>query len=154
MGYYALILPLSPLRGSGGQTASDPPPFLRKRYVRQKENASQAQEEMKEKGVTVMIGLLGPGKKMAEKGDGLLEDDMECPLATQDEVVNKGNKQKAILTANYGPSEGEKMCGNCEYGEKLKGCGLGKDEVFCEIFEFKCKSSNVCDAWDSGDEED
>jgi hypothetical protein len=45
---------------------------------------------MKEKGVTVMIGLLGPGKKMAEKGDGLLEDDMECPLATQDETSQQG----------------------------------------------------------------
>jgi hypothetical protein len=47
------------------------------------------------------------------------------------------------------------MCGNCEYGEKLKGCGLRKkDEVFCEIFEFKCAKENVCDAWDSGEEED
>jgi len=99
------------------------------------------------KGMTVMIGLLGPGKKMAEKESGLLEE--ECPLATKDEIVNKGNKQKAILTAQYGPSEGEQKCGNCEYGEKLKGCGLGKDEVFCEIFEFKCKSSGVCDAWDN-----
>lgn len=103
---------------------------------------------MKEKGVTVMIGLLGPGKQMAEKEEGgLLEE--ECPLATQDETINKGNKQKAILTANYGPGEDEKMCGNCEYGNKLKGCNVAKDEVFCEIFEFKCKASNVCDAYQS-----
>lgn len=108
---------------------------------------------MKKDGVTVMIGLLGPGKKMAEKEEGgLLMDEEECPLATQDETINKGNKQKAILTANYGPSEGEKMCGNCEYGEKLKGCGLAKGEVWCEIFEFKCKDSNVCDAWDTEEE--
>jgi hypothetical protein len=73
---------------------------------------------------------------------------------TQDEIVNKGNKQKAILTANYGPKEDERMCGNCEYGNKLKGCGLRKNEVFCEIFEFKCAKENVCDAWDSGEEED
>jgi hypothetical protein len=99
-----------------------------------------------------MIGLLGGGKEMAEKGDGLLED--ECPLATQDETINKGNKQKAILTANYGPSEGEKMCGNCEYGEKMKKCGLGKDEVFCGVFQFKCKSSNVCDAYESEEDEE
>jgi hypothetical protein len=51
-----------------------------------------------EKGVTVMIGLLGPGKEMGKESDSLLEDDYsECPLATQDEIVNKGNKQKAIL---------------------------------------------------------
>jgi hypothetical protein len=47
------------------------------------------------------------------------------------------------------------MCGNCEYGKKFKGCGLRKkDEVFCEIFEFKCAKENVCDAWDSGEEEE
>lgn len=96
-----------------------------------------------------MIGLLGPGKQMAEKEEGgLLEEDMECPLATQDETVNKGNKQKAVLTASYGPGEDEKMCGNCEYGEKLKGCGLHKNEIFCEIFEFKCAKENVCDAYE------
>jgi hypothetical protein len=61
-----------------------------------------------EKGVTVMIGLLGPGKEMGKESDSLLEDDYsECPLATQDEIVNKGNKQKAILTANYGPKKDE-----------------------------------------------
>jgi hypothetical protein len=102
-----------------------------------------------------MIGLLGPGKQMGTKGQSLMDDDFsECPLATQDEIVNKGNKQKAILTASYGPSEGDKMCGNCEYGEKLKGCKLGKDEVFCSVFQFKCAKDNVCDAWDSQDEED
>jgi len=96
-----------------------------------------------------MIGLLGPGKEMGKKGEGLLEEDYEkCPLATSDEIINKGNKQKAILTANYGPSDGTKMCGNCECGEKLKGCGLGKDEVFCGVFEFKCAKENVCDAWE------
>jgi hypothetical protein len=46
------------------------------------------------------------------------------------------------------------MCGNCEYGEKMKKCGLAKDEVFCGIFEFKCKSSNVCDAYESEEDED
>jgi len=105
------------------------------------------------KGPTIMIGLLGEPKKMAEKEEGgLLMEEGECPLATKDEIVNKGNKQKAILTASYGPSEGEKKCGNCEYGEKLKGCGLGKDEVFCELFQFTCKASNVCDAYESEEE--
>jgi len=100
-----------------------------------------------------MIGLLGPGKEMGKKGENLLAGDYdECPLASQDEIVNKGNKQKAILTANYGPAETEKRCGNCEYGQKLKGCGLGKNEVFCDVFEFKCAADNVCNAYDNGEE--
>jgi hypothetical protein len=100
-----------------------------------------------------MIGLLGPGKEMGKKGEGLLEEDYEkCPLATSDEIINKGNKQKAILTAKYGTAEDDKKCGNCEYGEELKGCGLGKNEVYCQIFEFKCAKDNVCDAWDDGEE--
>ena len=110
---------------------------------------------MEKKGVTVMIGLLGPGMEKGKGAESLLEDDMsECPLATSDEIVNKGNKQKAILTASYGPAEDEKTCGNCEYGEKLKGCGLKKGEVFCQVFEFKCSEKNVCDAWDSMEEEE
>lgn len=102
-----------------------------------------------------MIGLLGPGKEMGKKGETLLEGDYsECPLATQDEIINKGNKQKAILTANYGSAEGEERCGNCEYGSKLKGCGLGKNEVFCEVFQFKCAEKNLCDAYEGMDSEE
>lgn len=102
-----------------------------------------------------MIGLLGPEKQMGPKSASLMDDDYsECPLATADETVNAGNKQKAVLTANYGPSEGEEKCGNCEYGETLKGCKLEKDEIFCGIFEFKCSKENVCDAYDGGEEEE
>ena len=111
---------------------------------------------MKEKGVTVMIGLLGPGKEMGKESESLLEDDMsECPLATQDEIVNKGNKQKAILVAAYGPAEEEgKNCGMCEYGEMLEGCGLKKGEVYCSAFDFKCSEKNVCSAFESKEEEE
>ncbi len=104
---------------------------------------------MEKNGVTVMIGLLGKDPEM-EKGEGLLES--ECPLATQDEIINKGNKQKAILTANYGPSEGEEKCGNCEYGKKLPNCGMKKGEVYCEKFDFKCSEKGVCDAWEPMEE--
>jgi hypothetical protein len=70
-------------------------------------------------------------------------------------LLTRVTSKKPFLTANYGPKEDERMCGNCEYGNKLKGCGLRKkDEVYCEIFEFKCAKENVCDAWDSGEEED
>ena len=85
---------------------------------------------------------------------GLLDEEGSCPLATQDEIVNRGNKQKAILTAKYGPSEGKEQCGNCEDGMKLKGCGLGKNEVFCDVYQFKCRDSNVCDAWESQEDEE
>lgn len=102
-----------------------------------------------------MIGLLGPGKEMGKKGENLLAGDYdECPLASQDEIINKGNKQKAILTANYGPAETEKRCGNCEYGQKLKGCGLGKNEVFCDVFQFKCSVDNVCNVYEPYEDEE
>lgn len=106
------------------------------------------------KGPTIMIGLLGKPRESKEMEGGLLDESGECPLATQDETINKGNKQKAILTARYGPSEGEEKCGNCEYGMKLKGCGLGKDEVFCDVYQFKCSKENVCDAWESMEEDE
>ena len=111
---------------------------------------------MKEKGVTVMIGLLGPSKEMGKEADSLLEDDYsECPLATQDETINKGNKQKAVLVAAYGPAEVEgDNCGMCEYGEKLKGCGLKKGEVYCSAFDFKCAEKNVCSAFEAEEEEE
>ena len=103
------------------------------------------------KGPTIMIGLLGSEPEMVEK-EGLLEDG-ECPLATQDEIVNKGNKQVAILKAAYGPAEGKETCGNCEYGMDMKKCGLKDTEVYCEIFDFKCSKKNVCDAWEEKDAE-
>lgn len=103
-----------------------------------------------------MIGLLGSPKAEVEKEGGLLEEGGSCPLATQDETINKGNRQKAILTANYGKSEGEQKCGNCEYfmTEGMNKCGVKKDQGLCEIFEFVCAASNVCDAWDTKEEMD
>jgi hypothetical protein len=52
-----------------------------------------------EKGVTVMIGLLGPGKEMGKESDSLIRRryTQSVLLRPQDEIVNKGNKQKAIL---------------------------------------------------------
>jgi hypothetical protein len=98
------------------------------------------------KGPTIMIGLLGSEPEMVEK-EGLLEDG-ECPLATQDEIVNRGNKQVAILKASYGPAEGEEKCGNCEYGMAMNKCGVKDSEVYCVMWDFKCKKSGVCDAWE------
>jgi hypothetical protein len=48
-----------------------------------------------EKGVTVMIGLLGPGKEMGKEADSLLEDDMsECPLATQMRLLTRATSKR------------------------------------------------------------
>ena len=87
---------------------------------------------MKEKGMSIMIGLLGKEPKMAEKSEGgLLESNMEsCPLATQDMDINKGNKKKAIITASYGEVEdGEGKCKACEYfNTELSDCGVKKGD--------------------------
>jgi hypothetical protein len=104
----------------------------------------------------VMIGLLGgPEEKVKTRGD-LLGDEMECPLATQDEIINKGNKQKAILTAAYGPATDKKKCGNCEYydnSKEMMKCGVGKGMGYCTIFEFTCADKNVCNAWGDMEED-
>ena len=116
---------------------------------------------MKDKGMSIMIGLLGKEPKMAEKKEnGLLESDMSsCPLSTVDADINKGNKKKAILTAEYGArKDGEGKCKACEYfetGEEMTKCGVGKGMGHCAIFDFVCDENNGCQAWQSmGSEED
>jgi hypothetical protein len=104
----------------------------------------------------VMIGLLGEPEKRVKKRGELLGDEMDCPLATQDEVINKGNKQKAILTAAYGPSDGEEKCANCEYfdnSKEMKKCGVGDNMGYCTVYEFTCDEKNVCNAWGSMEED-
>lgn len=102
------------------------------------------------KGPTIVIGLLGNPKESKEMEGGLLEEGGECPLATQDAIVNRGNKQKAILTARYGPGDSKKKCAKCEYFEPAKEikCGVEKGNGFCEVFEFVCAATNVCDAFE------
>jgi hypothetical protein len=113
---------------------------------------------MKEKGMSIMIGLLGKEPKMADKSEGgLLESNMEsCPLATQDMDINKGNKKKAIITASYGEVEdGEGKCKACEYyNTELSDCGVTKGNGYCEIFDFVCSQENGCMAWEAKNNED
>jgi hypothetical protein len=115
---------------------------------------------MKEKGMSIMIGLLGKEPKMAEKSEGgLLESDTEsCPLSTVDADINKGNKKKAILTANYGArKDGEGKCKACEYyetGAEMTKCGVGKGMGHCGIFDFVCSDENGCQAWEAVGEEE
>jgi hypothetical protein len=105
---------------------------------------------------TIMIGLLGGGKHGKKMEGGLLESEMECPLETQDETVNKGNKQKAIIKAMYGPAtDKNKKCGTCEYfdmSDAMKACGVKEGEGVCMVWEFKCREENTCQAWESGEE--
>jgi hypothetical protein len=107
---------------------------------------------MKDKGITVMVGLLGEKPKMGGKEEGglLSEDNSSCPLATQDVDINKGNQKKAILTANYGSKkDGEGKCKACEYFKTDLDCGIPKDMGYCEIFDFTCSKENGCDAWEA-----
>ena len=109
---------------------------------------------MKDKGITVMVGLLGEKPKMGGKEEGglLSEDNSSCPLSTTDVDINKGNQKKAILTANYGAKkDGEGKCKACEYymvGEEMTKCGVPKDMGHCEIFDFVCKGERGCMAFE------
>jgi hypothetical protein len=115
---------------------------------------------MKDKGMSIMIGLLGKEPKMAEKKEGgLLESDMEsCPLSTVDADINKGNMKKAVLTADYGDrKDGEGKCKACEYyetGEEMTKCGVPKGMGHCSIFDFVCKGERGCQAWQSVESEE
>jgi len=106
----------------------------------------------------IMIGLLGGKPEMAEKKEGgLLEADVEsCPLATQNETINAGNKEKAIVVAKYGKRT-DAQCKSCEYfctPDEMPNCGIKKGMGFCKIYEFMCAESNGCDSWESADMEE
>lgn len=114
---------------------------------------------MNREKTTIMIGLLGDEPKMGMKSPnkGLLEDDeSQCPLATIDIDINKGNMKKAILTASYGEVEdGEGKCKACEYfNTELSSCGVKKGQGYCEIFDFVCGQENGCMAWEAMGEDE
>ena len=107
---------------------------------------------------TIMVGLLGGKPKMAEKKEGgLLESDVSaCPLATQDKVVNDGNKRKAVVIANYTDKPVAK-CMDCEYFvtvKELPSCGMTKGTGYCDKFEFTCAEKNGCDMFEVKTEEE
>ena len=94
---------------------------------------------------------------MAEgKEGGLLESDVSsCPLATQDKVVNAGNKRKAEVYANYTDKPVAK-CMDCEYFitvKELPSCGMEKGMGFCSKFEFMCSEKNGCTEFEVKEEE-
>jgi hypothetical protein len=109
------------------------------------------------KDMMITVGLLGGKPEMAEsKEGGLLESDVSsCPLATQDKVINEGNKRKAVVVANYTDKPVAK-CMDCEYfcpSKDLPTCGMGKGMGFCEKFEFTCSEKNGCDEFEVKTEE-
>jgi len=96
----------------------------------------------------ITVGLLGGKPMMAEgKEGGLLESDVSsCPLATQDKVVNDGNKRNAVVVANYTDKPVAK-CADCEYfitSKEMPTCGMAKGTGFCDKFEFMCSDKNGC----------
>ena len=101
----------------------------------------------------IMIGLLGESKMSKDKM-GMLES--SCPLAFEEDVINEGNKRKAVLLAKYGEGKDpNKTCGTCEFfmtDDFMKACGLKKGEGFCKIWEFKCAATNTCQSWEAGEE--
>lgn len=106
---------------------------------------------------TIMVGLLGDKPKMAGKKEGgLLESDVSaCPLATQDKVINEGNKRKAVVVANYTDKPVAK-CMDCAYfceSKELPTCGIAKGMGFCEKFEFTCSEKNGCSEFEVKEEE-
>jgi hypothetical protein len=110
------------------------------------------------KDMMITVGLLGGKPQMAEsKEGGLLESDVSsCPLATQDKVINEGNKRKAIVVANYTDKPVAK-CMDCEYfcpSKDMPTCGMGKGMGFCDKFEFTCSEKNGCDEFEVATEED
>jgi hypothetical protein len=112
---------------------------------------------MDKKGMTITLGLLGDKPKMAEgKDGGLLDTDVSsCPLATQDTVVNDGNKRKAEVYANYTDKPVAK-CMDCEYfcpSKDMPKCDIAKGMGFCEKFEFMCSEKNGCDEFEVKTEE-
>jgi hypothetical protein len=113
---------------------------------------------MDKKGMTITLGLLGDKPKMAEgKDGGLLDADISsCPLATQDTVVNDGNKRKAEVYANYTDKPVAK-CMDCEYfcpPKDMPKCGMAKGTGFCDKFEFMCSDKNGCDEFEVMTEEE
>ena len=108
---------------------------------------------MKEKGINLIIGLLGEDDKEEEYGgmDSLLDG---CPLATQDADINKGNQKKAMILAKY-PSTEKGLCKNCEYwNTEMTDCGVPENKGFCEKFEFVCASNKGCMAFEPMESED
>jgi hypothetical protein len=110
------------------------------------------------KDMMITVGLLGGKPEMAEsKEGGLLESDVSsCPLATQDKVINEGNKRKAVVVANYTDKPVAK-CMDCEYFvtvQELPSCGMAKGTGFCDKFEFMCSEKNGCDEFEVKTEEE
>mgnify|MGYP003625899762 FL=1 len=90
-----------------------------------------------------------------------MEDEIVCPISTQDSEVNAANREVAIQDHSYGSSEKRKeKCGVCEYYDiraLMLDCvetGIGMeegDEVgYCTKLDFTCAAENVCNDWEKG----
>lgn len=85
---------------------------------------------------------------------GLMSSPEDMPLALQDEDINRGNKKKAVLKANYREAgQDDPQCKDCKYYDQNVE-GVEEGNGYCELWEFSCAAENVCDAWESPESED
>jgi predicted RNA-binding Zn-ribbon protein involved in translation (DUF1610 family) len=91
-----------------------------------------------------------------------------CPVATQDQRVNRQNKQKAARDPEikYGHpkrrrilrplAEQGKLCGNCaafDVTKKMQQCGGANAEEtagYCKMHDFTCAAQKTCLTWAPG----
>ena len=94
-----------------------------------------------------------------------MEDEIVCPISTQDSEVNAANREVAIQDHSYGQSvknwsKKKQICGTCEYYDiraLMLDCvetGIGMeegDEVgYCTKLDFTCAAENVCNEFEKG----
>jgi len=93
--------------------------------------------------------------------DDMMEEEVSCPLSTQDSSINDENRESAIKDQDYGAAEGDKnVCGTCAYYDiraSVLDCidnGIGmKEDVpvgYCTELDFTCMADNVCNLWKKG----
>ncbi len=93
------------------------------------------------------------------------EEELSCPLSTQDSKINSENRENAIQEHSYGHSvknweKKKQICGTCEYYDiraSMLDCienGIGMDEGsqvgYCNKLDFTCAAENVCNEWEKG----
>ncbi len=102
---------------------------------------------------TIMISVL-PDGMLVDKMESA-DDGKSCPLPTQDEDLNRENKDIAIAEYEYGDAMTDAECGNCgmyNQTEDMLAC-IGDDSGnlgYCQLLKFSCMSESTCSEWVEG----